>query len=161
MASVSRLLCRCLDPPTTSPVEPQGCKIIVGPVAWAQSMLDCHVVGEGARAWWRVCGVFSPIATHRLIYSCICRFTLNFFQSSNINWIGSWICSVTSRVRWRWWTVSMWSQVCGGFSMVDGRPVRVKVWAVKFCVIDLLDGQPEKFSEDSDYRRLPFLPTML
>ena len=55
MASVSRLLCRCLDPPTTSSVEPQGCKIIVGPIAWAPSMLDCHVGGEGARAWWRVC----------------------------------------------------------------------------------------------------------
>ncbi|XBI57251.1 hypothetical protein VPH35_038693 [Triticum aestivum] len=47
VASVSRLLCRCLDPPTTSPVEPQGCKIIVGPIAWAPSMLDCHVGGEG------------------------------------------------------------------------------------------------------------------
>ncbi|XBI37787.1 hypothetical protein VPH35_123009 [Triticum aestivum] len=47
VASMSRLLCHCLDPPPTSPVEPQGCKIIVGPIAWAPSMLDCHVGGEG------------------------------------------------------------------------------------------------------------------
>ena len=49
--------------------------------------------------------------------------------------------SVTSRVRWTWWTISMWSQVCGGFSMDDERLVRVKVWAAKFCVTEVLDGQ--------------------